>query len=94
MNLSSYMRPNTAHLVYGIEDTICFGGHFYSTLSMQQTLQGIIHSFMLDDFLSNTSHQASRQLLRRIVILYLHGLIDQEIDPDGITQFLSFISLY
>ena len=77
------MKPNTPHFVLGMENSICYGGHFFSTLTMQQTLSGVIHSFMLDKFLTNTTHQASRQLLRRILILYLHGLMDQKISPQG-----------
>ena len=80
----SYMRPNTPHFVFGMENTICYGGHFYCTSTMQQTLSGVIHSFMLDKFLTNTSHQASRQLLRRILMFYLHGLMDKKISSQGV----------
>ncbi|KJA15033.1 hypothetical protein HYPSUDRAFT_149642 [Hypholoma sublateritium FD-334 SS-4] len=77
-----YMRPNTPHFVFGTENSICYGGHFYSTLTMQQTLSGVVHSFMLDKFLTNTTHQASRQLLRRILVFYLHGLMDKKISTE------------
>ena len=77
------MQPNTPHFVFGTHNSICYGGHFYSTSGMQQTLAGVVHSFMLDKFITNTAHQASRQLLRRILIFYLHGLMDKKISAQG-----------
>ncbi|PPR03258.1 hypothetical protein CVT26_008086 [Gymnopilus dilepis] len=76
-----YMRPNTPHFVLGLEDSICYGGHYYATCLMQQTLQGMIHAFVLNHYLTNTSHQPSRQLLRRIVFFYHAGLIEGDISP-------------
>lgn len=87
----SYMQPGTPHFVFGMENSICYGGHHYSTALMQQTLQGIIHSFILDKFLTNTAHQGSRQLLRRILIFYLHGLMDKKISPEGTHLFIIII---
>lgn len=81
------MRPNTPHFVFGTENSICYGGHFYSTLTMPQTLSGVIHSFILDKFLTNTAHQASRQLLRRMLVFYLHGLMDKKISTEGMNSF-------
>ena len=81
------MRPNTPHFVFGMENSIRYGGHFYSTLTMHQTLSGVIHSFMLDHFLTNTTHLASRQLLRRILVFYLHGLMDKKISTEGMNPF-------
>lgn len=89
--LSRYMQPGIPHFVLGLENSICYGGHHYSMLLMQQTLQGVIHSFMLDKFLMNTTHQGSRQLFRRILIFYLHGLMDKKISTQGrdlITYFI------
>ena len=83
-----YMLPNTPHFVFGMENSICYGGHFYSTMTMQRTLSGLIHSFMLDKFVTNTAHQASRQLLRRILVLYLHGLMDKKISTEGMKLIL------
>jgi hypothetical protein len=86
----SYMLPNTAHFVYGLENSICYGGHFYSTLVMQRTLHGVVHSFMLDTFITNTSHPPSRQLLRRILVFYMHGLMHREIPTEGMHVSLRF----
>ena len=88
MILSSFMPPNTPHFVLGMENSICYGGHFFATLSMQQTLFGIIHSFILDKFVTNTVHPTSRQLLRRILIFYLHGLMDKKVLPQGMRLVL------
>ncbi len=85
------MQPNIPHFVLGMENSICYGAHFYSTLTMQQTLSGVVHSFILDKFITNTTHHTSRQLLRRILILYLHGLMEQKISPQGV--HLSLLTL-
>lgn len=77
------MRPNSAHWVYGIDHVISHGGHYYSTPLMQETLQGIIHAFVLNKFLTNTEHIPSRHLLRRIMIFYHVGLIEGSISETG-----------
>ena len=38
------MRPGTPHFVYGPEHTICYGGHYYSTCLMQETLFSLVHN--------------------------------------------------
>lgn len=88
------MQPNTPHLVFGMEDSICYGSHFYSTMLMQRTLEGVIHSFMLDKFITNTTHLASRSLLRRIVIFYLDGLMGGKIPTDGMNSITCGVALF
>ena len=43
---SSFMRPGIPHFVYGPENTICYGSHFYTMCLMQLTLQSLMHSFI------------------------------------------------
>ena len=82
------MLPNSAHWVYGIDNVIAQGGHYYSSSLMQETLQGLVHAFVLNKFLTNTEHIPSRHLLRRILIFYYVGLIEggisekSEVSPD------------
>jgi len=57
------MRPGVPHFVYGLESAITHGGHFYSSSLMQATLQSLVHTFVLSDFISNMFHYPSRQLL-------------------------------
>ena len=72
----SFMRPGIPHFVYGPENTICYGGHFYVTCLMQLSLQSLVHGFVVGEFITNISHHPSQALLRRIVILYGRGLVE------------------
>jgi len=77
------MKAGTPHFVYGPKDTICHGGHYYSTCTMQATLQSLIHSFVIGDFITNIAHNPSRQLLRRILLFYHLGLMDRDGSETG-----------
>jgi hypothetical protein len=77
------MRPGVPHFVFGPEDTICYGGHFYATSLMQNTLQSLVHSFVVGDFVTNITHHPSRSLLRRIVLLYRIGLMEDRFRTTG-----------
>lgn len=74
--------PGQPHFVFGYAHSICLGGHYYLTDHMQKTLQALIHSFVLHEFLTNTSHP-TRALLRRMVLFYHMGLIEDEISQSG-----------
>jgi len=76
------MMPGQPHFVFGYAHSICLGGHYYLTNHMQGTLQGLIHSFILHKFLTNTSHP-TRVLLRRMILFYHMGLIEDEIPESG-----------
>ncbi|KDR65298.1 hypothetical protein GALMADRAFT_82023, partial [Galerina marginata CBS 339.88] len=76
------MQPNSPHWVYGIDHVIAQGGHYFSWPLMQETLQGIIHAFVLNSFLTNTQHFPSRRLLRTIMLFYHAGLIEGIIPED------------
>jgi len=76
------MMPCQPHFVVGYAHSICLGGHYYLSNHMQETLQGLIHSFILHKFLTNISHP-TRVLLRRIVLFYHMGLIENEIPESG-----------
>lgn len=88
------MRPGVPHFVYGPEHTICSGGHYYATCLMQATLQSLVHSFVIGDFVTNIRHHPSRQLLRRIVLFYGKGLVDNCIKVTGQPHFCMFLILY
>lgn len=77
------MQPGVPHFVITLDNSICYGGHFYGTTTMQLTLQSLIHTFVLDKFLTNTTHQPSRLLLRRILLFYHVGLVDGLINAEG-----------
>jgi hypothetical protein len=77
------MQPGVPHFVYGVEDAIIHGGHFYSSSLMQATLASLVHTLVLSNFISNTFHHPSRQLLRRIVIFWALGLLEDRLTPQG-----------
>ena len=82
------MRPGVRHFIFGPKDTICYGGHFYTTSLMQNTLQSLVHSFVVGVFVTNITHRPSRSLLRRIVLLYRIGLVEEHFHPAGDVGYL------
>lgn len=81
--LCRLMQPGVPHFVYGLENAIIHGGHFYSSSLMQATLPSLIHTLVLSTFISNTFHHPSRQLLRRIAIFWGLGLLEGRMTPAG-----------
>jgi len=92
--LSPYrlMQPGVPHYVYGLENAVIHGGHFYSSSLIQATADSLIHTFVLSDFISNTFHHPSRQLLRRIVIFWGLGLLEKRLNPLGKSAALFHIT--
>jgi hypothetical protein len=78
------MMPSQPHFVYGYGHSICLGGHYYLTNHMQRTLQGLVHSFILHNFLTNISHPTG-VLLRRIILFFHMGLMENEIPSSGMS---------
>ena len=78
------MRPGVPHYVYGVENTIIHGGHFYCASQMQATVESLVHTFILSNFISNTFHHPSRELLRRIVVFWALGLLQHPFSANGI----------
>jgi hypothetical protein len=76
------MMPCQPHFAFSYAHTICLGGHYYLSNHLQRILQGLIHSFILHNFLTNTSHP-TRVLLRRMVLFFHMGLIEKEIPASG-----------
>lgn len=77
------MKANQPHAVYGNVPTIIHGGHFYLTRLMECTAQSMLHSFVMDQFLTNTVHHRSRLLLRRMGDFYRQGLLEKKIEASG-----------
>jgi hypothetical protein len=81
--LSRFMKASTPHFVYGIEPCIMHGGHFYMMDLMQETVQSLLHSFVLNGFITNNTHYSSRSLLRRMLMFCYMGLIENIIHSSG-----------
>ncbi|KAJ7099844.1 hypothetical protein C8R44DRAFT_888525 [Mycena epipterygia] len=56
------MQLGTPHLVIGVEPTIIQGGHFLDLSSVRMTIYTILHFFVLEQILTNTSHYAPRDI--------------------------------
>lgn len=69
------MRPNTMHAVITPDACIVHGGHFLCTSAMQDTLRGIVHSFVDHVKITNTNHPPASALLRRMATFYFTGLV-------------------
>lgn len=61
------MRPNTPHAVFTTDHSIVLGGHFYSFVNLQETVNGIIHCFVVDNMVTNTEYPDTRVLLFRMM---------------------------
>ena len=83
------MRPNTPHMVYTIEDSICHCSHFYATSTLTDTFAGIVHYLIAENVVTNTSHFAACYLLLHMLHYFHKEFIVLEHDHKGI--FSSFI---
>ncbi|KAH6902170.1 hypothetical protein BKA70DRAFT_1113287 [Coprinopsis sp. MPI-PUGE-AT-0042] len=77
------MAPNTLHAVWTMENSICYGGHFYAVPTLLNTVVGLIHAFIGEDLLTNTQHVESRFLLRRMVHFFHHTFVVQGVSYDA-----------
>jgi hypothetical protein len=77
------MRPNTPHAVFTPENAICHGGHFYATSTMQDTMFGIVHTFIANAVLTNAHKVTHGLILRRIAVFYHSILVGRKIQDDG-----------
>jgi len=70
------MRPNTVHGAVTLLPSICYGEHFFSSSTMQDTLRGIFHSFVDHIKITNTNHPPVASLLRYMARFYHSGLVE------------------
>jgi hypothetical protein len=54
---------------------------------MQRTMLGLIHVFIIGDFISNTNHTATRVLLCRLASFYYQGHVLDKYKKDGQFDF-------
>jgi hypothetical protein len=76
------MRPNTPHAVITPEHSIVYGGHFYSSSNLQDSLYGIVHCLMADTLITNNIHLETRRLLFRMM-QYFYNCYVQNVEDDG-----------
>ncbi|KAF9058030.1 hypothetical protein BJ165DRAFT_1521354 [Panaeolus papilionaceus] len=76
------MGPNTLHMAGTLEHAICRGFHFYSPTLLLRTAAGLINAFILNDFISNTHHNASRAILLRMLGFHFDAHISRRFQID------------
>lgn len=65
------MRPNTPHVVFTPESSVCVGGHFYATSTIRDTCYGLMHGFVAGSLVTNADHtKAAFMMLTRMVAFY------------------------
>jgi hypothetical protein len=87
------MRPNTLHAVFTPEDVICYGGHFYAASTMQDTMFGVVHTFIAHRVLTNAEKPSSILILQRIAAFYHDVLVRKQLQDDGVS-FLALLTLF
>ena len=85
------MGLNSPHMVYTVGHSLCDGSFLYSMLTMKNTLFGIIHAFIVDSYITNTTHKNTRSMIQRMVIFVYYALVDQDIDDDGMLISHNFV---
>ena len=78
------MQPNTPHMVYTIENSICRGSHFYATSTLTDSLARIVHCLIADNVVTNTSHIAAWCLLLCMIHFFHEEFIILDHDHTGI----------
>ena len=90
------MRPNTPHVVFTAEHSVCMGGHFYATSTLRDTCYGMFHTFIAGSIVTNAQHtkQAFMLLSRMVAFFESHFLTtsnsgsDENMDSDIGKHFL------
>jgi hypothetical protein len=79
------MRPNTPHVVFTAEHSVCLGGHFYSTTTLKDTCYGMYHTFVAGSIVTNAQHtkEAFMLLSRLLAFFENHFLSSRNDDDDG-----------
>ena len=85
------MRPGTPHYVVTPENAITWGRHFYASSSMQDTVLGVVQTFVMDYGLTNALHDKSRTLLRRMMAMWSESLCCSFDQPSETYMYSAFL---
>ncbi|KDR86190.1 hypothetical protein GALMADRAFT_219157 [Galerina marginata CBS 339.88] len=69
------LPPNMPHSVYTADHLICFGGHFFTSFTMKNTLVAVIHNFFCYHISTNTDHFEWRDFIHRITTFFHHTIV-------------------
>lgn len=74
------MRPGTPHFVVTLEASICNGGHFYCSATMQDTSFALFHDLVLHNVVTNTFHPDHRLLLAHMSLYWANTIMEESDD--------------
>ncbi|KAF8881525.1 hypothetical protein CPB84DRAFT_1620616, partial [Gymnopilus junonius] len=76
------MRPCTPHAVVTLQHSVTMGSHFFAMSTIQDTMIGMMHTFVLEKLVTNTAHNDFLQVIRRMIV-FVHGaLIRNTVEED------------
>jgi hypothetical protein len=82
------------HAAFTPAATICHGGHFYSTSTLQDMLRGTVHSFMDHIKITNTNHPPAAALLRRMSTFYFAGLVQEVYEGETVDIQVVYFNMF
>src|SRR5277367_2071684 len=74
LSLLRIIKPNTPYATLTMEHSIIHGGYFYSSLTMQDSMFGLVHCFIIN-FPKTISQAPLHYLLQRLVIFYYQSFV-------------------
>ena len=77
------MRPGTPHAVITLQKSVTIGKHFYSMSTIQDTAFSLMHSFILEKSITNTSHPACMFLIRQLITFVHRAYIKETLEDGG-----------
>lgn len=75
--LFRFMRPGTVHSVTTLQDSIAFGGHFFSAPTIKHSIYSVFHTFVGSHTITNVPMDNEQQMLLRIVLFWHKRMCDE-----------------
>ena len=88
------MRPNTPHVVFTVESSVCRGGHFYAASTIRDSCYGMMHCFTSGTLVTNADHTSEAfALMGHMVVRWEQHFLGFKVAPKlGKTRRTSSIS--
>ncbi|KDR72380.1 hypothetical protein GALMADRAFT_229150 [Galerina marginata CBS 339.88] len=74
--------PNMPHSVYTADHAICYGGHYFASTTMQDTLIAVIHNFFCYHISTNTDHPEWRDFIHCITTFFHQTIVTGSVVRD------------
>jgi hypothetical protein len=84
----SILRPNTLYAIITLQDAIISGGYYLSSHTLQDSLLGIVHTFVLPGLLTEGENPELSTFARRMVQYFHNALVlNDTSDRDHLPNF-------